>query len=121
MNNFFFDFKEGKESYLESTIKTNEAGFKVMDFCMCPMQRNETELCHDDWEAELAKIVAVKEELGLDIAQSHLPYPKVAVRRKSPTDEGCEQNEFFMKMTERAVRARIKSFCPCQQKQNICR
>ena len=52
----------------------------------------------------MEKIVAVRDELGLDIAQSHLPYPKVAVRRKLPTDEGCEQNEYFVKMTERAVR-----------------
>ena len=105
MTNLFYP-KEADclDGFARSLRKTHEMGFDAIDFCMCPMQRGDTELCRDDWEAHLEKIVAVRDELRLDIAQSHLPYPKVAVRRKLPTDEGCEQNEFFVKMTERAVR-----------------
>ena len=105
MTNLFYP-KEADclDGFARSLRKTHEMGFDAIDFCMCPMQRGDTELCSDDWEAHLEKIVAVRDELGLDIAQSHLPYPKVAVRRKLPTDEGCEQNEYFVKMTERAVR-----------------
>ena len=105
MTNLFYP-KEADclDGFARSLRKTHEMGFDAIDFCMCPMQRGDTELCRDDWEAHLEKIVAVRDELGLDIAQSHLPYPKVAVRRKLPTDEGCEQNEYFVKMTERAVR-----------------
>ncbi len=105
MTNLFYP-KEADclDGFARSLRKTHEMGFDAIDFCMCPMQRGETELCRDDWEARLEKIVAVRDELGLDIAQSHLPYPKVAVRRKLPTDEGCEQNEYFVKMTERALR-----------------
>ena len=105
MTNMFYPKTPNcEDGFVQSLRKTHAIGFDAIDFCMCPMQRNETELCRDDWEAQLERIVAVKEELGLDIAQSHLLYPKVAVRRKSPTDEGCELNEFFMKMNERAVR-----------------
>ena len=105
MTNLFYPKEpDCTDGFARSLRKTHEMGFDAIDFCMCPMQRGETELCRDDWESHLEKIVAVRDELGLDIAQSHLPYPKVAIRRKSPTDEGCEQNEFFMKMTERAVR-----------------
>ena len=105
MTNLFYP-KEADclDGFARSLRKTHEMGFDAIDFCMCPMQRGDTELCRDDWEAHLEKIVAVRDELGLDIAQSHLPYPKVAVRRKLPTDEGCEQNEYFVKMTERAAR-----------------
>ena len=89
---------------VNALIKTNQIGFDAIDFCMCPLQRGETELARDGWENVLEKLVAVKEKYGLDIAQSHLPYPKVATRRKYATDEGCEQNEYFKMMTERAVR-----------------
>jgi sugar phosphate isomerase/epimerase len=105
MTNLFYPKEpDCTDGFARSLRRTHEIGFDAIDFCMCPMQRGETELCRDDWEAHLEKIVAVRDELKLDIAQSHLPYPKVAVRRKAPTDEGCEQNEYFVKMTERAVR-----------------
>lgn len=105
MTNLFYPKEpDCTDGFVRSLRRTHEIGFDAIDFSMCPMQRGETELCRDDWEAHLEQIVAVRDELKLDIAQSHLPYPKVAVRRKAPTDDGCEQNEYFMKMTERAVR-----------------
>lgn len=105
MTNLFYPKDPAvSDGFVQSLRRTHAIGFDAIDFCMCPMQRNETELCRDDWEKSLEKIVAVAEELKLDIAQSHLPYPKVLVRRKYATDDGCEQNEFFVRMTERAVR-----------------
>lgn len=104
MTNLFYENTPDKEGFVRSLRKTHAMGFDAIDFCMCPMQRNQSELCLDDWEYTLERIVAVKEELDLDIAQSHLPYPMVARRRKTPFDPGCEQNEFFRNMTERAVR-----------------
>lgn len=104
MTNLFYENNPQGNGFVRSLRRTHEMGFDAIDFCMCPMQRGETELCGDDWESRLADICAVQSELGLAIEQSHLPYPKVLVRRKLPTDEGCEQNEFFMRMTDRALR-----------------
>lgn len=104
MTNLFYKDLPTNDGYLRSLRKTHAIGFDAIDFCMCPMQRNEAELCRDGWEAVLEDLCREKEALGLDIAQSHLPYPKVAVRRKLATDEGCELNPFFMEMTDRAVR-----------------
>ena len=104
MTNFYYKNTPDKEGFARSLRRTHEVGFDAIDFCMCPMQRNESELCLDDWEYTLEKLVTIKEELSLDISQSHLPYPATARRRKSAWDPGCEQNEYFRKMTERAVR-----------------
>ena len=101
MNNFFFDFKEGKESYLESTIKTNEAGFKVMDFCMCPMQRNETELNGENWKYLVDRIANEAAKRGIEFSQSHLPYAKW--KGEDPTLEGYEKNEWFIETTKRCI------------------
>lgn len=101
MNNFFFDFKEGKESYLESTIKTNEAGFKVMDFCMCPMQRNETELNGENWKYLVDRIANEAAKRGIEFSQSHLPYTKW--KGEDPTLEGYEKNEWFIETTKRCI------------------
>lgn len=103
MTSFYYSNTPDKMGYARALEKTHEAGFDAIDFCMCPMQRNETELNLDDWRETLEKIVAVKEKLGLDIAQSHLPYPKIAGRRSSNTDPGCEMNEYFREMTRRSV------------------
>ena len=94
MNNLFFNFQEGKEAYLESTIKTNEAGFKVMDFCMCPMQRNETELNGENWKYLVDRIANEAAKRGIEFSQSHLPYSKW--KGEDATLEGCEQNEWFI-------------------------
>ncbi len=104
MTNLFYEEREDRRGFLNSVRRTAEAGFKVMDFCMCPMQRRETELVGDDWEALTYEIADEATKLGVEFSQSHLPYAKVVSRRKSATDEGCEQNEFFMQMTERAIR-----------------
>ena len=58
----------------------------------------------DDWEALVYEIADEAARLGVEFSQSHLPYPKAATRRKSPADEGCEQNETFIRVTERAIR-----------------
>jgi sugar phosphate isomerase/epimerase len=101
MNNLFFNFQEGKEAYLESTIKTNEAGFKVMDFCMCPMQRNETELNGENWKYLVDRIANEAAKRGIEFSQSHLPYSKW--KGDDATLEGCEQNEWFIETTKRCI------------------
>jgi len=96
------DRADGK-GFLNSVKKTRECGFQVMDFNMCPMQRNETELVRDDWKKTVYEIANEAAKLGVTFSQSHLPYSKPVVRRKTPFDDGCEQNEFFEKMTFRAI------------------
>ena len=104
MTSLFYENREDRRNYLNSLRKTHAAGFSVMDFNMCPMQRGETELLGDDWEELVYEIANEAARLGVEFSQSHLPYPKAASRRKSPTDEGCEQNETFIRVTERAIR-----------------
>ena len=103
MTNLMYENREDGKGYLNSVRKTREYGFGVMDFCMCPMQRNQTELVLDNWESTVYEIANEAEKLGVVFSQSHLPYPKAAVRRKTAFDDGCEQNEFFQKMTFRAI------------------
>lgn len=104
MTNLFYEEREDGKNYLNSIRKTHAAGFRVMDFNMCPFQRRETELLGDDWESKVYEIADEAAKLGVEFSQSHLPYPKAAVRRKSAADEGCELNEFFIWVTERAIR-----------------
>lgn len=104
MTNLFYENREDQKNFLNSVRKTAEAGFRVMDFCMCPFQRHETELLGDDYEERVYEIANEAAKLGVEFSQSHLPYPKVAARRKSAADEGCEQNEFFIWATERAIK-----------------
>ena len=104
MTNLFYEEREDRRNFLNSVRRTAEVGFKVMDFCMCPMQRHETEMLGDDWEALTYEIANEAAKLGVEFSQSHLPYPKATSRRKTPFDEGCEQNEFFVWATERAIR-----------------
>ena len=104
MHNLFYRHVPGECGTIESIRKTHEAGFEVMDLCMCPMQRGECELCEDDnWEKYVDMIGNEAARLGVTFAQSHPPYPKSLTRRKSAADEGCEYNPFFRKMQERAV------------------
>lgn len=104
MTNLFYEKREDKKSYLNSVRRSREVGFRVMDFNMCPFQRRETELLGDDWEALTHEIADEAARIGVEFSQSHLPYPKATVRRKNASDEGCEQNEFFIWATERAIR-----------------
>ncbi len=104
MTNLFYENREDRRNYLNSLRKTHMAGFSVMDFNMCPFQRGETELLGDNWEVLVYEIADEAARLGVEFSQSHLPYPKAASRRRSPEDEGCEQNEFFIWATERAIR-----------------
>ncbi|MBQ9080915.1 MAG: sugar phosphate isomerase/epimerase [Clostridia bacterium] len=104
MTNLFYEDREDQKNFLNSVRRTAAVGFKVMDFCMCPFQRHETELLGDDWEAKTYEIANEAARLGVEFSQSHLPYPKPLTRRKTAADEGCEKNEFFMWATERAIR-----------------
>lgn len=104
MTNLYYTNSPDKKGFINSIKKLNEVGFKTLDFCMCPMQRGETELNGDDWESIVYDIANESAKLGVEFAQSHIPYPKPNFKRKTPFDEGCEQNEYFVAMTERAVR-----------------
>ncbi len=102
MNMFYKNTDDGK-GYLNSVIRTHKAGFEVMDFCMCPMQRNETELNGDDWKAKVYSIANEAAKLGVVFSQSHLPYPKSITRRKNSIDLICEENELFIETTKRCI------------------
>ena len=104
MTNLFYEEREDKKNFLNSVRRTNAVGFKVMDFCMCPFQRHETEMLGDDWEERTYEIANEAAKLGVEFSQSHLLYAKPLTRRKTAADEGCEQNEFFIWATQRAIR-----------------
>lgn len=101
MTNLFYRFTGSNEAYLESVIKTNEIGFEVMDFCMCPMQRNETELNGENWKYLVDRIANEAAKRGIEFSQSHLPYPKW--KGEDATLEGCEKNEWFIETTHRCI------------------
>lgn len=103
MTNLFYHNRPDGRGYLESVIRTNEAGFQVMDFCMCPMQRGETELNGDNWQELTYAVANEAAKRGVEFSQSHLPYPKAVSRRKTAFDEGCEKNEWFIRTTERCI------------------
>ena len=77
MTNLFYEYpKNGENAYVESVRKTHAAGFDVMDFCMCPMQRRETELNGDNWKFLVDRIGNEAAKLGVRFTQSHIPYAK---------------------------------------------
>ena len=96
MTNLFYNHAaNGDEAYLESVRKTHEIGFDVMDFCMCPVQRRETELNGDRWQFIVDRIGNEAAKLGVTFSQSHIPYS-----RNKPglakTDDVCEKNDYFI-------------------------
>ena len=101
MVNLFLDAKNGDDAYLESVRKTREIGFTTMDFVMCGMQRNETELNGDRWEFLVDRIGNEAAKLGVEFGQSHLPYYKW--KTSDPAAEGCEKNGFIIEMTKRSI------------------
>ncbi len=104
MTNLFYRYKPGEENVVESMRHLREIGFDVLDLCMCPMQRNEFELCEDDnWERFTDNIGNEAAKLGVSFAQCHPVYPRPFFRRKSAEDDGCEKNEFFLKMLDRSL------------------
>ena len=103
MTNLIYRPAPDGRSFIHAVRLAHKVGFRVMDFNMCPLQRGETELAGDNWQELVYEIADEAAGLGIEFSQSHLPYPKASVRRRSNTDEGCERNEFFMRMTERAV------------------
>ena len=103
MTNLFYEYpKNGENAYVESVRKTHAAGFDVMDFCMCPMQRRETELNGDNWKFLVDRIGNEAAKLGVRFTQSHIPYAKNEPNLRK-TDEGCEQNEFFVETSKRCI------------------
>lgn len=103
MTNLFYDPKRnGENAYIESIRKTHEYGFDVMDFCMCPMQRNETELNGDNWKFLVDRIGNEAAKLGVSFGQSHIPYAKNKPGL-DPRGEGCEQNEWFVETSKRCI------------------
>ncbi|MGM9643218.1 MAG: sugar phosphate isomerase/epimerase family protein [Eubacteriales bacterium] len=104
MTNLFYTYKPGQENVVASMRRLHKIGFKVIDLCMCPMQRNEFELCEDEnWERFTDNIGNEAARLGLSFAQCHPVYARALCRRHSAEDEGCEKNEFFVKMLDRSL------------------
>lgn len=101
MVNLFYDRNNGDDAFLESVRKTHEVGFNVMDFVMCGMQRNETELNGENWKYLVDRIANEAAKLGVEFSQSHLPYYKW--RGEDPYEEGCEKNEFIVETTKRCI------------------
>lgn len=101
MVNLFYYRANGDDAFLESVRRTHDIGFKVMDFVMCSMQRNETELNGDRWEFLVDRIANEAAKLGVEFSQSHLPYYKW--RGDDPYAEGCEKNEFIVETTKRCI------------------
>ncbi len=104
MTNPFYVYEPGKPCTAEALAKLAACGYKVIDLNMCPMQRGASEFCEDDnWEKYADILGNEAARLGVTFVQSHPPYPKPAVRRKSLEDPGCEYNEFFLRMMKRAL------------------
>ncbi len=104
MTNLFHVYRPGEENTVESMRRLHKIGFGVIDLCMCPMQRNEFELCEDEnWERFTDNIGNEAAKLGMTFAQCHPVYARPLCRRKSPEDEGCEKNEYFLKMLDRSL------------------
>ncbi len=104
MTNLFYTYRPGEENVVRSMRKLHEIGFDTIDLCMCPMQRNDFELCEDEnWERFTENIGNEAAKLGMTFAQCHPVYAKPFCRRRSPEDEGCENNEFFVKMLDRSL------------------
>ncbi len=104
MTNLFYFRENGDRAFARSVEMTAEAGFDAVDLCMCPMQRGECELCDDEkWESVTDVIGEASARVGLPIMQAHSPYAKVNFRVKSPYEEGCEKNEYFVKMMMRSI------------------
>lgn len=103
MTTLFYVYEEGKHNLPDSLKYLHEAGFDVLDLCLCPMQRRECELCDDDnWERYTDMLGNEAAKYGMTWAQSHPPYP-TGIRATDRTEPGAEHNEFFLKMMKRAL------------------
>src|SRR5690606_25054692 len=79
--------------------RCKEAGFSVLDFNMCAMLHNKTELNGPDWETELEKIRIAAQHEGVEFSQSHLPY----LPGNKPYPAGSEEEAFFNEITRRSL------------------
>ena len=104
MTNLFYAYKPGEENVIYSMRRLREVGYEVLDLCMCPMQRNKFDFCEDEnWERYTDNVGNEAAKLGITFAQCHPVYAKPLCRRKSAEDDGCEKNEFFLKMLDRSL------------------
>jgi len=104
MTTLFYIYEEGKHNLSDGLRLMHEAGFDVLDLCMCPMQRWECELCDDEnWEKYTDMIGNEAAKYGMTFAQSHPPYPIGQGKNLVQTDNGQRNNEFFLKMMKRAL------------------
>lgn len=91
--------REGHIRYTESIQRCSDAGFSVLDFNMCAMIHNKTELNGPDWEQALDQIKNRAEKLGVEFCQSHLPY----LPGGNLYPSGSEEEAFFQEITRRAL------------------
>ena len=105
MSNPFYTYVPGRTANMPDALRLlREAGFDTVDLNMCMMQRNASELCEDGiWEKAADEIGNTAAKLGITFVQSHPPYPRPSMRRKTLFDEGCEYNEFFLRMMKRSL------------------
>ncbi len=97
-----FREQRGKEeyiNYIEAIKRCKAAGFHVLDFNMCAMLQNKTELNGDDWRQKADKIREEAEKLGIEFAQSHPPYR----RGLQGTFQTGEEENFFVEITRRSI------------------
>lgn len=91
--------KDGHIGYAESIRRCRDAGFSVLDFNMCAMIHNKTELNGPDWEKAVDQIRNTAEKLGVEFCQSHLPY--LPGGKLYPP--GSEEEAFFQEITRRSL------------------
>jgi sugar phosphate isomerase/epimerase len=91
--------KQDHINYIESIKRCKAAGFNALDFNMCAMIHNKTELNGDDWLKQADLIREEAEKLGVVFSQSHPPY--------RPGMQGTfstkEEEDFFAEITRRSI------------------
>lgn len=85
--------------YDEAIIRCAKAGYQVLDFSMCSLNRRKTHLHEDDWEKQVSHFIETANEYGVVFPQTHLPY-----RNATNTFISEEEKQFFESMEMRALR-----------------
>lgn len=78
-------------------------GFRYVDFSGGMIRKPGNELNGDDWEKHIEEMLRVRDELGLQFLQSHLPQSKKVYLQKGVEDPGCEKNPQYIRDFERAL------------------
>ena len=97
-------FREQRETdtytgYIESMRRCRAAGFEVLDFNLCALNRKKTELHGDDWRFHIDNIRNEAEKLGIEFSQSHPPYRS----GRDGTFTDPQDRDFFQAMSLRAI------------------